>query len=217
MLWLEDIPVKHEKAIKERLLSNTIQLIAEGGFEKATSKELTYYGEVSTDFKMNEVYIYRLFGGKEALFEQAFLMLEHELYHVLLRCSTEELAKGGEQMDCWHRIFKRAWSFILRNEARCRCYVRYYYSIYFKGNSLAAHNRHFDEVIKVFEPFFREQANVSAIMHSVFCALLDFAIYSYNGELLDNEENRMHIFNILYNMLKCYLKDENARQASIFQ
>jgi hypothetical protein len=54
-------------------------------------------------------------------------------------------------------------------------------------------------------------------MHSVFCALLDFAIRSYNGELLDRKENRIHIFNVLYNMLKCYLKDENARQASIFQ
>ena len=217
MLWLEDIPVKHEEAIKERLLGNAIQLIAEGGFEKATSKELTYYGEAPTDFKMNEVYIYRLFGGKEALFEQTFLMLEHEVYHELLRCSTEELAKDGEQMDCWHRIFQRSWGFLRRNEARCRCYVRYYYSIYFKGNSLAAHNRHFDEVIKVFEPLFLEKANVSAIMHSVFCTLLAFAIRSYNGELLDNEENRMHIFNVLYNMLKCYLKDENARQASIFQ
>jgi AcrR family transcriptional regulator len=209
--------MKHEEEIRSRLISNTIQLIAEGGFEKATSKELTYYGEASTDFKMNEVYIYRFFGGKEALFEQAFLMLEYELYRELLRCSTEELAKDSELIKSWYRIFERSWSFLRRNEARCRCYVRYYYSIYFKGNSLAAHNRHFDEVTKVFEPIFREQANVSAIMHSVFSALLDFAIRSYNGELLDSEENRMHIFNILYNMLKCYLKDENARQASIFQ
>ena len=209
--------MKHEAEIREILIENTIRLIAEGGFEKATTKEITHSGAAPEDLKMNEVYIYRLFGGKEALFEQAFLMLEHEVYHELLRCSTEELAKDGEQMDCWHRIFQRSWSFIRRNEARCHCYVRYYYSIYFKGNSLAAHNRHFDEVTKVFEPFFREQANVSAIMHSVFCTLLAFAIRSYNGELLDNEENRMHIFNVLYNMLKCYLKDENARQASIFQ
>jgi AcrR family transcriptional regulator len=209
--------MKHEKEIRTRLISNTIQLIAEGGFEKATSKELTYYGEVSTDFKMNEVYIYRFFGGKEALFEQAFLMLEYELYRELLRCSTEELAKDSELIKSWYRIFERSWSFLRRNEARSRCYIRYYYSIYFKGNSLATHNKHFDEVIKVFEPFFLEKANVSAIMHSVFSALLDFAIRSYNGELLDSEENRMHIFNILYNMLKCYLRDENARQASIFQ
>jgi AcrR family transcriptional regulator len=209
--------MKHEKEIRTRLISNTIQLIAEGGFEKATSKELTYYGEVSTDFKMNEVYIYRFFGGKEALFEQAFLMLEHELYRELLRCSTEELAKDSELIKSWYRIFERSWSFLRRNEARSRCDIRYYYSIYFKGNSLATHNKHFDEVIKVFEPFFLEKANVSAIMHSVFSALLDFAIRSYNGELLDSEENRIHIFNVLYNMLKCYLKDENARQASIFQ
>lgn len=43
-------------------------------------------------------------------------------------------------------------------------------------------------------------------MHSVFNVLLDFAIQVYNGEIVDNETNRVHVFNVLYCMMMTYLK-----------
>ena len=43
-------------------------------------------------------------------------------------------------------------------------------------------------------------------MHSVFNVLLDFEIQVYNGEIVDNEENRVHVFNVLYCMMMTYLK-----------
>ena len=52
--------MKREAEIKELLINNTIRLIAEGGFEKATTKELAHCGDAPADLKMNEVYIYRL-------------------------------------------------------------------------------------------------------------------------------------------------------------
>lgn len=50
--------MRYEAEIKELLIENAIHLIAEGGFEKATTKELTHSGGALPDFKMNEVYIY---------------------------------------------------------------------------------------------------------------------------------------------------------------
>ena len=58
-----------------------------------------------------------------------------------------------------------------------------------------------------FSPLFKEEAEVYAIMHSVFTMLLDFAIRVYNGEIEDNEINRPHVFNVLYCMMVTYFKD----------
>ena len=168
--------MKREAEVKELLISNAIHLIAEGGFEKATTKELAHCGGHLADFKMNEVYIYRFFGGKEQLYE----------------------------------FFSLAWQFILGNEERCRCYVRYYYSVYFKGNSLAAHRTLFGEMISVMAPLFREEADAASVLHSVFVAMLDFAIRVYNGDLEDNEVNRSLVCNVLYCMLMTYFKNPSG-------
>jgi hypothetical protein len=100
-----------------------------------------------------------------------------------------------------------AWQFILGNEERCRCYVRYYYSIYFRGNSRKTHKKLFEGIVNEMMPMFKEEADVFSILHSVFTALFDFAIRVYNGELEDNEINRPHIFNVLYCMMITYFKD----------
>ena len=198
--------MKRELEVKELLIANAIHLIAEGGFEKATTKELALCGGHLPDLKMNEVYIYRIFGNKEKLYEAAFLRLDRELVCAFL---DEAKVIGGFRNDPQklYEFFLEAWRFILGNEERCRCYIRYYYSIYFKGTSLRLHNKLFTEVIAELTPMFKEEADVAAIMHSVFTAFFDFGIRVYNGELEDSEINRPHIFNVLYCMMMTYFKD----------
>lgn len=199
--------MKYEAEIKELLIDNTIHLIAEGGFEKATTKELTYYGGSLPDFKMNEVYIYRLFGGKEKLYEAAFLCLDRELISAF---QNGVKAVGGfseAPTQKLYQFFLRAWEFVLRNEDRCRCYLRYYHSVYFKDHSKDVHREHFAQIIDEMAPLFKEEADVVAILHSVFTSLFDFAIRVYNHELEDNEITRPHIFNVLYCMMMTYLND----------
>ena len=199
--------MKREAEVKALLISNAIHLIAEGGFEKATTKELARYGGDLPDLKMNEVYIYRYFGSKESLYEAAFIELDRELFYAF---RNGVISVGGFEQNTKEKLydfFLKAWKFVLHNEERCRCYVRYYYSIYFKGSSLKAHEKQFNEVIDVLIPLFKEEADVSAIFHSVFTTMLAFAIRVYNGELEDSEENRPHVFNVLSCMLMTYLKD----------
>ena len=198
--------MKREAEIKKLLISNAIRLIAEGGFEKATTKELALSGGDLPDFKMNEVYIYRLFGSKERLYESAFLQLDSELFSVL---EKEREAIGDIEMQTrerLYRLFLSVWRFILGNEARCRCYVRYYYSIYFNGESLRSHKQTFGNIVKNMSPLFKEEADVYSIMHGVFVMLFDFCIRVYNGDMEDSEINRFHVFNVLYSMMTAYFK-----------
>ncbi len=196
--------MKREAEIKELLVSNAIHLIAEGGFEKATTKELTHCGGSLPDFKMNEVYIYRIFGSKENLYEQAFVRLDYELF-----CAFRNgvAAVGGfdeNSKEKLYEFFQMAWRFVLGNEEKCRCYVRYYYSIYFKGRSLEMHQKLFKGMISDMAPMFKDEADVVSILHSVFTTLFDFAIRVYNGDLEDSDINRPHIFNVLYCMMATY-------------
>lgn len=199
--------MKAKEEIRAILIDNAIHLIATGGFEMATTKNLAHYSETTINFKMNEVYIYRLFGSKEELYQATFLSLDEELVQAFRNALINDLGNFAlHTRKEFYQFFIKAWEFLLKNEERCRCYVRYYYSIYFKDKALESHQQNFNSIVEKFSMLFIEEANVKAIMHSIFTTLLDFAIRVYNGELADDEENRPHIFNVLYCMLVSYLK-----------
>ena len=195
------------------LINNTIRLIAEGGFEKATTKAITYSGGSLPNVKLNEVYIYRLFGSKDHLYEKAFEELDKEFIYALKKCLATFKVSQETAKDTLYEIFLQTWQFLLKNEDKCRCYVRYYYSVYFKGCSLDRHNRYFDEIVDCFVPLFKEEADVRSIMHSVLTTLLDFAIRVYNGDLENNDINTLHIFNVLYCTMASYFKTELQEKA----
>ena len=199
--------MKHEAEIRELLINNTIRLIAEGGFEKATTKEITYCGGNLPDVKMNEVYIYRIFGSKENLYEVVFARLDNEVYQAFRRGAVAVGGFGGGSREKIYEFIRLAWRFILGNEDKCRCYVRYYYSVYFKGSSRDTHRKLFASVISEMAPAFKAEADIVSIMHSVFSTLLDFGIRVYNGDLEDNDDSIEHICNVLYCMMSTYFKD----------
>lgn len=201
--------MKNQSEVKELFISNAIHLIAEGGFEKATTKELTHYSGDLPDLKMNEVYIYRIFGSKENLYEAVFVQLDIELFTGFRRGIKSIGGFDGDIdiKESFRKLFVMAWEYIMKNEERCRCYVRYYYSVYFRGASLASHKMQVAEIVDEMRPIFKNDADVTSILHCVFTTLFDFAIRVYNRELEDNEENRPHIFNVLYRMMAIYFKN----------
>lgn len=200
--------MKGEQELREILINNTIRIIAEGGFEKATTKAITYSGGALETVRLNEVYIYRIFGSKEDLYEIAFETLDNEF--ILALCEGIKQIGGltGDIKAKLYELFLMTWQFVLNNEPHCRCYIRYYYSIYFKGSSLEKHNRLFGVLLSEFEPLFKDEADVRSIMHSVLTTLLDFAVRVYNGDLENSEINIPHVFNVLYCMMATYFKSE---------
>ena len=204
--------MKNEQAVKDILISNTITLIAHGGFEKATTKAITHSKNNPPNIKMNEVYIYRLFGSKEQLYSTAFAVLDGEIFHAL-RTAVHFDRDEQDIAAALYEIFLKAWRFVLKNEDRCRCYMRYYYSIYFRDESLREHNELFEGIIQEFAPLFKDEADVKSIMHSVFTTLLDFSVRVYNGDLEDTETNAKHIFNVIYCMMMSYFKKTPIKQS----
>ena len=202
--------MKSENDIKELLIGNAIHLIAKGGFEMATTKELTHCGGSISGVKMNEVYIYRLFGSKEKLYEAAFMRLDRELFYAFQKGIESVGGFDSNARERLYAFFLQTWQFILGNEERCRCYVRYYYSIYFKGIARESHKMLFKGMIAQLSPFFKADADVESILHSVFTALFDFGIRVYNSDLEDSEENRPHVFNVLFCMMMTYFKESVA-------
>ena len=201
--------MKNEQEIREVLMSNTIRLIADGGFEKATTKAITHSGELPPDVKMNEVHIYRLFGSKEGLYSFVFDYIDREIFFALKRCFESHKNESNDVKLMLRGVFNDAWRYLLKNEEHSRCYIRYYHSVYFKGDSLNNHNELFEKIIREFSPLFKEGADVKSIMHSVFTTVCDFAVRVYNGDLSDTDSNAEHIFNVVYAMMSMYLKPDN--------
>jgi AcrR family transcriptional regulator len=200
--------MKNEQDMRTLLIENTIQLISDGGFERATTHAITHGGKVLPSMKMNEVYIYRLFGSKERLYDAAFDRLDTEMFHAVRTAFAACGEEGGYNRDAFYESFREIWRFLLSEESRCRCYIRYYYSIYLRDDVLERHKQRYTDLVTIMSPLFKPEADVKSIIHSVFTTLLDFAIRVYNGDLEDTELNAKHIFNVVYCMMVTYFKDE---------
>ena len=207
--------MQSEWQMREILINNTIRLIAEGGFEKATTRAITGSAPGLSERKLNDAYIYRLFGSKENLYQAAFDTLDKELVFVLSRSIKAVGGLSTNIKERLYRIFLDAWRFALGNEARCRCYTRYYYSIYYRGEALRQHNTLYDKLVAEFAHLFIEEADVRAIMHSILMSFLDFTIRVYNGDLEASENNTKHVFNVLYCIMSTYMRDDTKERAAV--
>ncbi len=196
--------MKNGEVIREALLNNTIHLIGEGGFERATTKGIVSLGTDDKDVRLNEVYIYRIFGSKELLYAAAFAELDNELFSKVREALDGFAETQLSFRDKMQEFFCRIWNFLLGNEWRCRTYIRYYYSAYFREQSLRNHRKLLYSQEEIFAPLFKEECDVISLMHTMFMTMMDFAVRVYNGDLENTEKNAYHIFNLLYNSLSSY-------------
>ena len=199
--------MKNELQIREALIENTIHLIAEGGFEKATTRNIAQYGNHDLGVTLNDAHIYRIFGSKEALYGEAFARLNDELFAFMCRGFDKVDFVNKPIKGELHRLFVNLWNFVLAKEPRTRAFTRYYYSIYLKEASLRRHREAFDVVAGRMKAIFKEEADVNAIMHNILTSILGFAVRVFNGDILNSESNTEHIFNVLYSSLVPYLKE----------
>lgn len=200
--------MKNGDVIREALIENTIRLIGDGGFEKATTKGIVSLGIKDPNIRLNEVYIYRVFGSKDLLYSEAFAVLDNELFAMVRRITQNFFADPRPFRDRMQYLFNRLWQFLLGNETRCRCYVRIYYSAYFREQTLRRHRDLLTSQEEVFSPIFKDESDVLSLIHTTFMTMMDFAIRVYNGDLEDDEDNAYHIFNLLYYSLSSYFAPE---------
>ena len=197
--------MKNETVYREVFIHNTIRLVAEGGFEKATTRAIAGERREINNIKLNEAHIYRVFGTKENLFAETFAVLDNELILVIREGLSVFDAEKAFKEQC-QSFFRKLWRFLLQNEEKCRYYTRYYHSVYFKNNIYKAHIKKYEILVEKLRPAFVSGADVWSLLHHIITVMLDFAIRVYNGTLGDTEENAAHIFTVAYSSIIPYLK-----------
>ena len=197
--------MKNEQLYREVFIDNTIRLVAEGGFERATTRAIAHDRANLGTVKLNEAHVYRVFGTKEKLFAEVFGILDGELLFLI----RDNLSIFDMELDfklqC-RRLFDKVWDFLLSQEQKCRYFTRYYYSAYFNNEIQDKHNRHYQILIEKISGVFKPDADVRSLLHYCITTMLDFAIMVYNNAIEDSEENAYHIFQVIYSSVVPYLK-----------
>ena len=188
-----------QEEMRLALVNSTVKVVANDGLDKTTTKA------ISTVADLNEVYIYRLFEGKEDLLRKSFELLARELAENVMKNISVMHEKDRDFLSKGKELFCSVWNFILSNEDRCVCYMRYYYSPYFKKYSEDYHNKLFAPVVDVMTPAFAEGQDVVFFLSHILHLMLDFAIKVFDGFVTNDKETAEKFFTIIYSSIKPYL------------
>lgn len=86
--------------VRQRLIANTIPVIAKEGLDKTTTKSITYGTEI------NEAYIYHFFDHKEDFLAKAFEALDEELVKKMMQHVS---VMNMSELECelrWRVLFE---------------------------------------------------------------------------------------------------------------
>lgn len=190
----------------QKLIDGTIKVIANEGFDKATTKQI---GKVT---HMNEAYIYRCFESKEDMYVKTFDMLDEELENVIMQ-NMDIMYMSTIDLEMRARVFFfKIWNFLLGNKEKCLAYVRYYYSPYFGTYSVKTHRERFKGVLEKFKPVFIDEADVWMIMNHILNVMLDFAIKVHNNQMKNEDNYVEHIFRVTHRSVEQYCKKEEVNK-----
>lgn len=203
ILEREVVILKHQN-IRNRLIENTIRIIAENGFDKTTTKAIVS----GTD--INEAYIYRDFSDKEDLFVKVFDQLDEELIAKLMQhLPVMYMSELEFEVRC--RVFFTAvWKFLLGNKEKCLAFVRYCYSPYFNKYSADRHKQRYRPLVEKFSEAFIDEADVWMILNHILNVMLDFAVKVHNDHMSKEDSYSEHVFRVIYRSVEQYFKKEEV-------
>ena len=191
--------VKHHN-VRNRLIDNTIMVIAANGLDKTTTKAIVK----GTD--INEAYIYSHFSDKEDLFAKVFEVLDTELVAKAMQ-HVEVMYMRELEYEIRCRVFFAAiWKFFLGNRDKCLTFVRYYYSSYFGKYSAETHKERYKPLVEKFKDAFIDEADVWMILNHILNVMLDFALKVHNGQMSSDDDYAEHVFRVVYRSIEQYFK-----------
>ena len=199
-----EVVILKNQNVRNRLIENTIRIIAENGFDKTTTKAIVS----GTD--INEAYIYRDFSDKEDLFVKVFDQLDEELIAKLMQhLPVMYMSELEFEVRC--RVFFTAvWKFLLGNKEKCLAFVRYYYSPYFNKYSADRHKQRYRPLVEKFSEAFIDEADVWMILNHILNVMLDFAVKVHNDHMSKEDSYSEHVFRVIYRSVEQYFKKEEV-------
>ena len=195
--------MKHQN-ILNRLIENTIRIIAENDFDKTTTKAIVS----GTD--INEAYIYRDFSDKVDLFVKAFDQLDEELNAKLMQHLPVMYMRELEFEVRCRVFFAAVWQFMISNKEKCLAFVRYYYSPYFIKYSADRHKQRYRPLVDKFSEAFIDEADVWMILNHILNVMLDFAVKVHNDHMSKEDGYSEHVFRVIYRSVEQYFKKEEV-------
>ena len=191
--------MKHHN-VRNRLIDNTIMVIAANGLDKTTTKAIVK----GTD--INEAYIYSHFSDKEDLLAKVFETLDEELVAKTLQ-HVEVMYMRELEYEIRCRVFFAAiWKFLIGNRDKCLAFVRYYYSPYFQKYSASVHKQRYEPVVEKFKDAFIDEVDVWLILNHILNVMLDSAVKVHTDHSLKNDGYDAHIFRIVYQSVRQYFR-----------
>lgn len=184
--------------MRQTLIDSTICVIAESGFDKATTKL------IATKAQLNEAYIYRCFLDKEDLFTKVFDHLDDELATKITQFMSVMYAENLDFEIRCRLYFSAIWSFLLGDKEKCLAFVRYYYSPYFEKFSIENHKKRYEAIVEKFKGTFKDEADVWMILNHILNVMLDFAVKVHNGQMSGEDNYSEHVFRVIFRSIEQY-------------
>ena len=181
------------------LYESTIKVVASDGLDKTTTKS------IAKGAGLNEVYIYRLFEDKEDLLFKTFELLDDELATACLARLPVMEREDIPFKDKCRVLFDGVWQFILNEPDRCKYFIRYFYSPYFRRFSADNHRVRFDAVVSIMAPAFEEPTNTWMMLNHIINILFDFTVKVFDGEMPNDEKTADLVFTLVYSSVIPYL------------
>lgn len=186
--------------IRFALINSAIHTISEVGIDHATTKLL------ATNANVNEVYIYRIFGGKEQLFKEAFIYIDKEFAAAILKFLPITYKNNLNIKVRFCQLFKRIWRYALEDKERCSFFIRYYYSRCYSNSISEERKDIYAKVMKKLDTAFSYGTDTWWLFNHILDVIFSSAVKILREEIPDNKQTEDKIFCLLYSAIQPYLK-----------
>lgn len=188
------------KDIKLALIRSAIHTISSVGIDSATTKLL------STNANVNEVYIYRIFDGKDNLFAEAFNYVDKDFATTLLsflKKSFNEYIDPEARFKC---LFSLIWQYAVADKEKCSFFIRYYYSRCYTHELSLKRKEVYEDFIRIFETAFIRGTDIWWLFNHILDVVFSTAIKVLRDEIPDDSKTEERIYNLLFPAIKQYFK-----------
>lgn len=189
-----------QATIRQALIKSTIHTISEFGIDSATTKQLATHAGV------NEVYIYRIFGGKDRLFKETFDYVDKDFSSALLKFFPMSYNRSRDIETRFKILFKLIWQYAINDKEKCSFFIRYYYSRCYTKQVSEERKVIYADVMRVFNTAFARGTDTWWLFNHILDVIFSSAVKVLRGEIVDNDETAENIFNLLFPAIKQYFK-----------